>query len=163
MMLKNARIITDRQYLYHFLSMRANNSNSVLTPSSIIVSGFVLVPKLLVSQVKEKGPGSWNASICELANHYAEDFPLKFKLKAEMDIYETFWMKEDERLTNEDIPGNYYYSKFFNPPPPPPPPPPLIKLSINVVRKKICHHLQIFIFGFRTSCFEFSNFLTFTQ
>ena len=81
------------------------NSNS-----SIIVIGFVRVSKLLVSQVKEKGPGSWNASICEVANHYAEDFPLKFKLKAEMDIYETFWLKEDERLTNEGIPGNYYYS-----------------------------------------------------
>ena len=142
-------------FLEHVIKQfeRRFNSNS-----SIIVSGVVLVPKLLVSQVKEQGPGSWNASICELANHYAEDFPLKFKLKAEMDIYETFWLKEDERLTKEDIPGNYYYSWnilntlrcLINSPPPPliiffkiptplllGPPPPLIKLLINVVRKFI--------------------------
>ena len=94
-------------FLEHVIKQFEQRFNS---NSSIIVSGFVLVPKLLVSQVKEKGPGFWSASICELANHYAKDFPLKFKLKAEMDIYKTFWTKEDEMLTNEGISGNYYYS-----------------------------------------------------
>ena len=94
-------------FLEHVIEQFEQRFNS---NSSIVVSSFVLVPKLLASQVKEKGPGSWNASICELVNHYAEYFPHKFKLKAEMDIYETFWLKEDERLTKESIPGNYYYS-----------------------------------------------------
>ena len=55
--------------------------------SDILVNSFVLVPRMLVNHVNENGSGSWNAAIFRLVNQYSVDFPNKFKLKTEMDIY----------------------------------------------------------------------------
>ena len=60
-----------------------------------IVEGFVLIPSELIARIEKDGdgPASWKNSVMKIVNDYRSDFPYHFKLPAEMEIYEAYWLR----------------------------------------------------------------------
>ena len=83
------------QFLEHVLRQIDERFNS---RTEKIVQGYVLVPRELIRKVEKDGDSSWKPVVRDLVSQYPDDFPNKFKLDAEMEIYLTYWKSENERL-----------------------------------------------------------------
>ena len=56
------------------------------------------MPSELIKKIEKDGSSTWRVIVRQLIKQYPGDFQYEFKLDAEMEIYETYWRKESERL-----------------------------------------------------------------
>ena len=84
-------------FLDHVIHQIDERFNATTEP---VVEGFVLIPTELITRIENDGdgPATWKDSVTKLVDRYQGDFPYRFKLPAEMEIYETYWLTENERL-----------------------------------------------------------------
>ena len=58
-----------------------------------LAEGFVVIPTIMTERVKQSGIGSWKAEFKEFLSAYESNLPNPRIVEAEMDIWETYWIK----------------------------------------------------------------------